>query len=109
MGKVIYKPTGAAKEYEDYEKVYENYVSLLRKLLSAVQTDGHPQSPWVSIKDRLPEVDIGDSAATGGRSMLVLTASRAGGYSINRWDGREWLYTGAVDYWQPIPALPDDT
>lgn len=36
-------------------------------------------------------------------SVLVLTASHAGGVSVNRWNGREWLYVGNVDYWMPIP------
>ena len=28
--------------------------------------------------------------------------------SVNRWNGREWLYTGDVDYWMPIPAIPKE-
>lgn len=39
-------------------------------------------------------------------SVLVLTASHAGGVSVNRWNGREWLYVGNVDYWMPIPECP---
>lgn len=66
----------------------------------------HPKSPWVSVKDRLPSVErdlFGDATHP---SVLVLTASHAGNVSVNRWNGREWLYTGDVDYWMPIPELP---
>ena len=66
------------------------------------------QSPWISAKDRLPSVQknlFGDAIHP---SVLVLTASHAGGVSVNRWNGREWLYTGDVDYWMPIPAIPKE-
>lgn len=66
----------------------------------------HPKSPWVSVKERMPSVErnlFGDATHP---SVLVLTASHAGGVSVNRWNGREWLYIGDVDYWMPIPELP---
>ena len=68
--------------------------------------DAHPQSPWVSVKERLPNVDrdlFGDVVSP---SALVLTASLAKGVSVNRWNGREWLYIGDVDYLMPIPKIP---
>ena len=66
----------------------------------------HPQSPWVSVKDRMPSIEknlFGDATHP---SELVLTASHAGGVSVNRWNGREWLYVGNGDYWMPIPEWP---
>ena len=70
--------------------------------------DRHPQSPWVSIEDRLPSVEKNLFGDVTHPSVLCLTASHAGGVSVNRWDGREWLYTGDVDYWMPIPAIPKE-
>ena len=70
--------------------------------------DRHPQSPWVSVKDRLPSVEKNLFGDVTHPSVLCLTASHAGGVSVNRWDGREWLYTGDVDYWMPIPAIPKE-
>ena len=68
----------------------------------------HPQSPWVSVKDRLPSVEKNLFGDVTHPSVLVLTASHAGGVSVNRWNGREWLYVGDVDYWMPIPAIPEN-
>lgn len=68
--------------------------------------DAHPQSPWVSIKDRMPSIERDLFGDVTRPSVLVLTASHAGGVSVNRWDGREWLYVGNVDYWMPIPEWP---
>lgn len=70
--------------------------------------DAHPQSPWVSVKDRLPSVEKNLFGDVTHPSVIVLTASHAGGVSVNRWNGREWLYTGDVDYWMPIPAIPEE-
>lgn len=64
------------------------------------------QSPWVSVKDRMPSVEKNLFGDVTHPSVLVLTASHAGGVSVNRWNGREWLYVGNVDYWMPIPAIP---
>ena len=68
----------------------------------------HPQSPWVSVKDRLPSVEKNLFDDVTHPSVLCLTASHAGGVSVNRWNGREWLYVGDVDYWMPIPAIPKE-
>ena len=68
----------------------------------------HPQSPWVSVKDRLPSVEKNLFGDVTHPSVLCLTASHAGGVSVNRWNGREWLYTDDVDYWMPIPAIPKE-
>lgn len=74
----------------------------------ATWADEHPKSPWVSVKERLPKIADSDLFGTGEKqTMLVLTASRTGrGYSVNRWNGHEWLYTGDVGYWMPVPQLP---
>ena len=64
------------------------------------------QSLWVSVKDRMPSVEKNLFGDVTHPSVLVLTASHAGGVSVNRWNGREWVYTGDVDYWMPIPECP---
>lgn len=76
--------------------------------LSVQELYAHPQSPWVSVKDRLPSVEKNLFGDVTHPSVLVLTASHAGSVSVNRWSGREWLYTGDVDYWMPIPAIPKE-
>ena len=84
--------------------IMDNYREILLPEIN--EADAHPQSPWVSVKDRMPSVErdlFGDATRP---SLLVLTASHAGDLSFNRWNGREWLYDGDVDYWMPIPAIP---
>lgn len=79
------------EEYNDREKRY---------------LEAHKNQHWVSVKERLPSFErdlFGDATHP---SVLVLTASLSGAVSVNRWNGREWLYTGDVDYWMPIPELP---
>lgn len=78
-------------------KIIEKQTELLRQQF---------QSPWVSVKDRMPSIEKNLFGDVTRPSVLVLTASHAGGVSVNRWDGREWLYVGNVDYWMPIPAIP---
>lgn len=76
--------------------------------LSIRKHDAYHQSPWVSVKDRLPSVEKNLFGDVTHPSVLVITASHAGGVSVNRWNGREWLYVGDVDYWMPIPAIPKE-
>lgn len=50
---------------------------------TAEKTDAHPQSPWVSVKDRLPSVEKNLFGDVTHPSVLCLTASNTGGVSVN--------------------------
>ena len=51
--------------------------------------DKQKDSPWVSVKDRMPSVEKNLFGDVTHPSLLCLTASHAGGVSVNRWNGRE--------------------
>ena len=91
---------------EAAKRAYANWVLQVVFFDGAQWADAHPQSPWVSVKDRMPSVERDLFGDVTHPSLLVLTASHAGGVSVNRWNGREWLYVGNVDYWMPIPEWP---
>lgn len=62
--------------------------------------DAHPQSPWVSVKEKLPSpYENVYVAGLTGRGMGV------GGVDYINANGK-WQYYVGVDYWMPIPELP---
>ena len=59
--------------------------------------DAHPQSPWISVSDKMPE------------EFEVVIAYAANGHIENSyWDGHYWtgdFYDTTVIYWMPLPKL----
>lgn len=69
-------------------------------------------SPWVSVKDRLPTNDWGDHELN---SVEVLTWSAYhGGSPVIGWyyyEEKKWYYCDGrldgISHWAPIPTTPD--
>lgn len=75
--------------------------------------DKHPQSPWISIDDRLPEDNKTVLLWLGGCYKVALLRDNqwweCTGYQIERgWSALDALSTREVEYithWMPIPKL----
>lgn len=64
--------------------------------------DKHPKSPWISVKDRLPEV--GDYVLIHTNLNHMFCAKRN---NLDEMDGAGFVVPiGYFDYWMPIPELP---
>ena len=79
-----------------------------------------PKSEWISVEDRLPDLDpYGKGRYGGQRSVRVLCAckQRDGrsfvkeGYYEPCYDGVVWRIPGSIDsvtHWMPLPAPPTE-
>lgn len=68
---------------------------------------------WISVEDRLPDVDepvillLGDGSVTSGnREFHYEYANSEHTNSENYYDAYEGIFTDDVTYWQPLPPPP---
>lgn len=77
----------------------------LRKVYAKGYEAGTKQSPWISVKERLPE---------NKDEVLVLNRMNISGrcfVSEDSYDGKEWAVSSAMHYirvaWMPIPSFDE--
>lgn len=74
-----------------------------------VMKDAFAESPWISVKDRLPKLDTEVIVATKSK---VFSALRKKLERYQYWTNAVWdfkpmeKYTGKVLYWMPLPKPP---
>lgn len=88
----------------DDEEAAQETVGKLEKLADWIQELEQQKSPWVSVEERLPQVEIS-----------VVASCRSGIFKAMH-DGKNWRMSDSVeyihwqyeppDYWTPIPLLP---
>ena len=88
-----------------YANVYPDYNPSSAFCRGAKWADQHPQSPWISVEDRLPE------RVEKYQSADVLVRYRRGGneyYFVTRYDYeyKDWNISN-VTHWMQIPPLTD--
>ena len=107
----------ATKEYEiPFE---DNTSSILFGFEEGAKwADEHPKSPWISVKERLPERMT--SRDSNGAKIINCCSKDVFGYdasyNIGRlvcynheselWESHDSYMIGEITYWMPIPELP---
>ena len=89
------------RKQQIHKAASEKYVHNLQKrgafVAGASWADAHPQSPWISVSDKMPE------------EFEVVIAYAANGHIENSYlDGHYWtgdFYDTTVIYWMPLPKL----
>ena len=101
------------------EALNERCAQILEAILYAPTVDVEPRAEWISVEDRLPDIDpYGKGRYGGARSVRVLCAckQRSGrtfakeGYYEPCGNGKVfWRIPGSVDsvtHWMPLPEPP---
>lgn len=92
---------------EDYENIEDGFSA------GAKWADGHPKSPWISVKDDLPCNHKELILSTKYHTVSVFTYKKGGACSIDsmiirngKWEWEAWKENYL--YWMPIPNLPKE-
>lgn len=77
-------------------------------LAGANWADEHPKSPWISVKDRLPEVYKKCFALKDCKTpcICILTKKRSGRCVFETPDEEYEFPDGKITHWMPKPELP---
>lgn len=69
-----------------------------------------PQSPWISVKERLPEPEKEVIILNGRKQIDIdhLTDDGEGGYYWWKSDDIIWCDDDEITHWMPIPELPKE-